>query len=114
MISISEAQLAAWITALLWPFLRVLALLSALPVLGQRTGTERPPGDMFDRRTPVQGSADRGEAQGQATNVVPMPSMKRDGPTISGPSSRSSAARRSTYLVRVFESSVKTWEMFSH
>jgi flagellar biosynthesis protein FliR len=35
-ISISEAQLAAWIAPLLWPFLRVLALLSALPVLGQR------------------------------------------------------------------------------
>ncbi len=36
MISFSEAQLAGWITPLLWPFLRVLALLSALPVLGQR------------------------------------------------------------------------------
>ena len=27
----------AWITPLLWPFLRVLALFTALPVLGQRT-----------------------------------------------------------------------------
>ncbi len=36
MISISEAQLAAWIAPLLWPFLRTLALLSALPVLSQR------------------------------------------------------------------------------
>ena len=32
----TEAQLLAWITPLLWPFLRVLALFSALPVLGQR------------------------------------------------------------------------------
>jgi flagellar biosynthetic protein FliR len=35
-ISISEAQLTAWLAPLLWPFLRVLALLSALPVLGTR------------------------------------------------------------------------------
>lgn len=37
MITLSEAQLLGWITPLLWPFLRVLALFSALPVLGQRT-----------------------------------------------------------------------------
>jgi flagellar biosynthetic protein FliR len=36
MISVSEAQLAAWLAPLLWPFIRVLALFSALPVLGQR------------------------------------------------------------------------------
>ena len=33
----SEAQLLAWISPLLWPFLRALALLSALPVLGTRS-----------------------------------------------------------------------------
>ena len=37
MIEISEAQLLGWITPILWPFLRVLALFSALPVLGTRT-----------------------------------------------------------------------------
>jgi flagellar biosynthesis protein FliR len=37
MISVTEAQLTAWITPLLWPFLRALALFSALPVLGTRT-----------------------------------------------------------------------------
>jgi flagellar biosynthetic protein FliR len=37
MIEISEAQLLAWITPVLWPFIRVLALFSALPVLGTRT-----------------------------------------------------------------------------
>lgn len=37
MISVTEAQLLAWITPLLWPFLRALALFSALPLLGTRT-----------------------------------------------------------------------------
>jgi flagellar biosynthesis protein FliR len=37
MISISEAQLLAWVTPVLWPFLRVLALFQVMPVLGQRT-----------------------------------------------------------------------------
>jgi len=36
-VSFSEAQLLAWITPLLWPFLRALALLSALPLLGTRS-----------------------------------------------------------------------------
>jgi flagellar biosynthetic protein FliR len=37
MISFSEAQILAWVTPVLWPFLRVLALFQILPVLGQRT-----------------------------------------------------------------------------
>jgi flagellar biosynthesis protein FliR len=37
MISLTEAQLLAWITPVLWPFLRVLALFQTMPVLGQRT-----------------------------------------------------------------------------
>jgi flagellar biosynthetic protein FliR len=36
MVSFTEAQVLAWITPLLWPFLRALALFSALPVLGTR------------------------------------------------------------------------------
>lgn len=36
MLTFSEAQLYAWLSPLLWPFLRVLALFSALPVLGTR------------------------------------------------------------------------------
>jgi flagellar biosynthesis protein FliR len=35
-ISFSEAQILGWVTPLLWPFLRALALFSALPVLGGR------------------------------------------------------------------------------
>src|SRR5689334_15211969 len=36
MLTFTEAQVLAWITPLLWPFLRVLALFSALPVFSQR------------------------------------------------------------------------------
>ncbi len=37
MISLTEAQILGWITPLLWPFIRTLALFSSLPVLGTRT-----------------------------------------------------------------------------
>jgi flagellar biosynthesis protein FliR len=37
MVSFTEAQLMGWLTPLLWPFIRALALFSALPVLGTRT-----------------------------------------------------------------------------
>ena len=36
MITLSEADILAWVTPLLWPFLRALALFTALPVLGTR------------------------------------------------------------------------------
>jgi flagellar biosynthetic protein FliR len=36
MIQFTEAQILAWITPLLWPFLRALALFSSLPLLGTR------------------------------------------------------------------------------
>lgn len=36
MIAISEAQLMAWLSPLLWPFLRVLAVFTAAPVLSSR------------------------------------------------------------------------------
>jgi flagellar biosynthetic protein FliR len=37
MITFTEAQLLAWITPMIWPFLRALALFSVMPVLGTRT-----------------------------------------------------------------------------
>lgn len=37
MISFSEAQILGWVTPVLWPFLRVLALFQVMPVLGQRS-----------------------------------------------------------------------------
>ena len=36
MLTFTEAQILAWITPLLWPFLRVLALFGALPLFAQR------------------------------------------------------------------------------
>ena len=36
MISLTEAQILAWLTPLLWPFFRALALLASLPVFSQR------------------------------------------------------------------------------
>lgn len=36
MITFTEAQILQWITPVIWPFLRALALFSALPVLGTR------------------------------------------------------------------------------
>ena len=36
MLTFTEAQVLAWVTPLLWPFLRVLALFGALPVFAQR------------------------------------------------------------------------------
>lgn len=35
MLTFTEAQLLGWISPLLWPFLRVLALFGAMPVIGQ-------------------------------------------------------------------------------
>ena len=37
MLTFTEAQVLAWITPVLWPFLRVLALFGTLPVLAQRS-----------------------------------------------------------------------------
>ena len=37
MITFDEAQILAWINPLIWPFIRALALFTALPVLGSRS-----------------------------------------------------------------------------
>jgi flagellar biosynthetic protein FliR len=37
MLTFTEAQVLQWVTPLLWPFLRALALFTALPVLGARS-----------------------------------------------------------------------------
>lgn len=36
MITFSEAQLVSWLSPILWPFLRVLAMFSVAPVFSQR------------------------------------------------------------------------------
>jgi flagellar biosynthetic protein FliR len=38
MLTVTESQLLAWLNPLLWPLLRALALFSAMPVLGMRSG----------------------------------------------------------------------------
>src|SRR5215831_3418893 len=35
--SVTSAQLTAWLVAFLWPFVRMLALISTAPVLGEAT-----------------------------------------------------------------------------
>jgi flagellar biosynthetic protein FliR len=40
-ISFTEAQLMAWLTPVLWPFLRVLALFTTMPIIGQRAAPTR-------------------------------------------------------------------------
>src|SRR3954447_25104631 len=37
MLTFTEADVLAWVTPILWPFLRILALFSALPVIAQRS-----------------------------------------------------------------------------
>ena len=37
MFTVSEAQLTAWLTPLVWPFVRVLAMFTSAPVLGLRS-----------------------------------------------------------------------------
>lgn len=37
MLTFTEAQVMAWVTPILWPFIRILALFSALPVIAQRS-----------------------------------------------------------------------------
>jgi flagellar biosynthetic protein FliR len=36
MFSVTEAQLLAWITPLIWPFIRIMAMFAAMPVFSQR------------------------------------------------------------------------------
>ena len=37
MLTVSEAQILAWVSPILWPFIRVLAMFSSLPVIAQRS-----------------------------------------------------------------------------
>ena len=37
MLTFTEAQVLAWVTPILWPFIRVLALFGSLPIIAQRS-----------------------------------------------------------------------------
>ena len=41
MVNFSEAQILGWLTPLVWPFIRALALFSAMPILGTRAVPNR-------------------------------------------------------------------------
>ena len=41
MVNFTEAQILAWLTPLVWPFIRALALFSAMPILGTRAVPNR-------------------------------------------------------------------------
>lgn len=61
--------------------LAVFVILKLRSVLGQRTGTERPPADLFERRPQANGASEPGSAGPVANNVVPLPTARRDGAT---------------------------------
>lgn len=54
--------------------LAVFVIIKLRSVLGQRTGTERPPQDLMERRQAADGAAQ--PAQPAASNVVPMPGVR--------------------------------------
>ena len=37
MLTFTEAQVLAWVTPILWPFIRVLALFGSMPIIAQRS-----------------------------------------------------------------------------
>ncbi len=60
--------------------LAVFVIYKLRSVLGTRTGTERPPRDLFDRRPPGEQAGEAPAAPNAASNVVPMPNVRRDVP----------------------------------
>jgi predicted lipid-binding transport protein (Tim44 family) len=57
--------------------LAVFVIIKLRAVLGQRTGLEKPPGDLFDRRAPGAEASRNGAESGAESNVVPMPGMRQ-------------------------------------
>jgi len=56
--------------------LAIFVIYKLRSVLGTRTGTEKPPQEMFDRRRQAEAPAE----QDTASNVVPMPNLRQDRP----------------------------------
>ncbi len=57
--------------------LAIFVIYKLRSVLGTRTGTERPPQDLFDRRPPADQAGEAPAANG-ASNFVPLPNARRD------------------------------------
>lgn len=58
--------------------LAVFVIYKLRSVLGQRTGTERPPRDLFDRKPPSEQAGEIPAGPNGTSNVVPMPNVRRD------------------------------------
>lgn len=61
--------------------LAIFVIYKLRQVLGTRTGTEKPPMERMDRRPPAAEAGD-GAAPNAASNVVPMPNVRRDAPPV--------------------------------
>lgn len=62
--------------------LAVFVIYKLRSVLGTRTGTEKPPRDLFDRRPPADtAQQDNSAGPNGSSNVVPLPGLRRDAPT---------------------------------
>ncbi|MCZ8184930.1 MAG: Tim44/TimA family putative adaptor protein [Beijerinckiaceae bacterium] len=62
--------------------LAVFVIYKLRSVLGTRTGTEKPPRDLFDRRPPADvPQQDNSPGANGNSNVVPLPGLRRDAPT---------------------------------
>lgn len=64
--------------------LAIFVIYKLKAVLGQRTGTERPPQDMFPRRP----ESENGPVPGAPDNVVPMPGMRQAPVAVAEPEAR--------------------------
>lgn len=58
--------------------LAIFVIYKLRSVLGTRTGTEKPPRDLFERRPPADQANGAMPLEGSGNNVVPMPNARRD------------------------------------
>jgi predicted lipid-binding transport protein (Tim44 family) len=69
--------------------LAIFVIYKLRSVLGTRTGTEKPPRDLFERRPPADQANGAAPLEGSGNNVVPMPNVRRDAaPAVIEPEAR--------------------------
>lgn len=68
--------------------LAVFVIFKLRSVLGTRTGTEKPPGDIYDRRPPANATGDGNSMPEGASNVVPLPTRRDEMPAPQAPEAR--------------------------
>lgn len=67
--------------------LAIFVIYKLRSVLGTRTGTEKPPRDLFERRPPAEEGTKAMPLEG-GSNVVPMPGVRREAPSPVDPEAR--------------------------